>query len=197
MLSRAGLADGDTELEQFAVDAWSSPKRVLAAHFADQVPTTHSGRQRLRRVFDKGDSSCGIVCALGWGKTDGVHPRCSKSLDPVSCNKQTRSRPRSRLFSTAALLRRSRCAGRRLGRAGVPAPCGGQGANCVRSFFGFAILPVRECPRLAECQPMGECRGQIRRGHSHTSTRSDRSGKSNRLSGCRYSASPDECRRRS
>src|SRR3979411_2499377 len=36
VLAHAGLTDVDAEFEQFAVDAGRAPKRILAAHFADQ-----------------------------------------------------------------------------------------------------------------------------------------------------------------
>jgi hypothetical protein len=36
VLGDAGLADIDAEFEQFAVDAGRSPKRIVAAHLADQ-----------------------------------------------------------------------------------------------------------------------------------------------------------------
>src|SRR5258708_37856083 len=37
VLAHAGLADIDAEFEQFAVDAGRAPKRILAAHLANQL----------------------------------------------------------------------------------------------------------------------------------------------------------------
>jgi hypothetical protein len=38
ILGNTGLADVDAQLEQFAMDARRSPKRMVAAHLADQFP---------------------------------------------------------------------------------------------------------------------------------------------------------------
>ena len=38
ILANTGLANVDAQLEQFAVDARCSPKRIVAAHLANQVP---------------------------------------------------------------------------------------------------------------------------------------------------------------
>ena len=36
VLADTGFANRDAELEQFAVDAWRTPQRILVAHLADQ-----------------------------------------------------------------------------------------------------------------------------------------------------------------
>lgn len=49
ILTHAGFADLDAELQQFAVNPWSTPKRVLAAHRTNQLPDVfrHCGPPRL------------------------------------------------------------------------------------------------------------------------------------------------------
>jgi hypothetical protein len=41
ILTHVRLPDIDAQLHQFDVDARSSPKRVLAAHFSDQLTDFH------------------------------------------------------------------------------------------------------------------------------------------------------------
>jgi hypothetical protein len=47
ILTDTGLADVDAELKEFAVDAWCTPKRVVAAHLANQLASAATlGRPR-------------------------------------------------------------------------------------------------------------------------------------------------------
>src|SRR5262245_48523903 len=48
ILTHARLPDIDAQLQQFAVDARSSPKRVLAAHLSDQLTHFHRHRRTAR-----------------------------------------------------------------------------------------------------------------------------------------------------
>src|SRR6516225_2599892 len=48
ILANTGLADVDAPLEQFAVDARRSPRRIVAAHLANQVPRFLADRRPSR-----------------------------------------------------------------------------------------------------------------------------------------------------
>ena len=50
ILTHARLTDIDASFQQFAVDARSSPKRVLAAHFSDQLTDFHRHRRTARQT---------------------------------------------------------------------------------------------------------------------------------------------------
>lgn len=50
ILTHARLPDIDAQLQQFAVDVRNSPKRVLGAHFSDQLTDFHRHRRTTRQT---------------------------------------------------------------------------------------------------------------------------------------------------